>query len=197
MSARQGWYSDPTERFEHRYWDGHRWTTHVRAGGVSATDEVEPARPISTPPSTVPAVHNNPTRQTRTIMSKVANALVEDAEFHLNKFDSVLKAAGQAPGTVGGVLEAFKNYYGGLWVGGRVTLTDSHVIFAPNAVNRAVHTGTLDISIPLTEITHVECLPGMVTKIVAIRTADGVLKVRCWRAPALATAVEQARTAGR
>ena len=196
MSPREGWYSDPTGRFERRYWDGHTWTKHVRAGGVPATDEVESARPSNTPPSTASAVHDNRTRESRTIMSKVANALVEDAVFQLSKFDSVLKAAGAAPGSVGGVLAAFKNYYGGLWVGGRVTLTDSNVVFAPNAVNRAVHTGPLDISIPLTEISHVESLPGFVTKIVEIRTAGGVLKVRCWGAPALATAIEQARTAG-
>ena len=196
MSPREGWYADPAGRFEHRYWDGHRWTSHVRAGGVSATDEVEPGRLSDAPAGTAPAAHDNRTRESRTIMSKVANALVEDAVFHLSTFNSVLKAAGAPPGTVGGVLAEFKNYYGGLWVGGRVTLTDSSVMFAPNAMNRAVHTGTLDVTIPLTEISHVECLPGLVTKIVAIHTAGGVLKVRCYGARALAKAIEQARTSG-
>jgi hypothetical protein len=119
---------------------------------------------------------------------------VEDAVAQVSGFDSALKAAGAAPRTVGVVLAAFKNYYGGLWVGGRVTLTDSNVIFEPNALNRSVHTGTLDISIPLSEISHVKCLPGFVTKIAAIHTAGGVLKVRCYGAPALVAAIEQART---
>ena len=50
VSPREGWYSDPTGRFERRYWDGHTWTKHVRAGGVSATDEVESARKETKPP---------------------------------------------------------------------------------------------------------------------------------------------------
>lgn len=32
------WYDDPTRRFEHRYWDGSRWTEHVSSGGVASTD---------------------------------------------------------------------------------------------------------------------------------------------------------------
>jgi hypothetical protein len=33
-----GWYSDPSGRFELRYWDGNGWTEHVARGGQQSTD---------------------------------------------------------------------------------------------------------------------------------------------------------------
>lgn len=40
-----GWYSDPTGRYEHRYWDGQRWTSHVGANGQQRVDELPPRPP--------------------------------------------------------------------------------------------------------------------------------------------------------
>ncbi len=36
-----GWQSDPTGRFEHRYWDGSQWTDNVANAGVASTDAYE------------------------------------------------------------------------------------------------------------------------------------------------------------
>jgi hypothetical protein len=33
-----GWYSDPSGRYELRYWDGTAWTEHVARGGQQYTD---------------------------------------------------------------------------------------------------------------------------------------------------------------
>jgi hypothetical protein len=33
-----GWYPDPSGRHEQRYWDGTRWTEHVRDGGQDSTE---------------------------------------------------------------------------------------------------------------------------------------------------------------
>jgi hypothetical protein len=33
-----GWYPDPTQRFEQRYWNGSQWTADVVRGGVQAID---------------------------------------------------------------------------------------------------------------------------------------------------------------
>jgi len=33
-----GWMKDPTDRHEHRYWDGQQWTPHVADAGVQALD---------------------------------------------------------------------------------------------------------------------------------------------------------------
>lgn len=36
--SQPGWYTDPTRRFEQRYWDGGRWTEHVTKHGQPSTD---------------------------------------------------------------------------------------------------------------------------------------------------------------
>ena len=33
-----GWMTDPSGRYEERYWSGTEWSEHVRTGGVPATD---------------------------------------------------------------------------------------------------------------------------------------------------------------
>jgi hypothetical protein len=35
-----GWYTDPTERFDHRYWDGLAWTDHAARNGEALVDPV-------------------------------------------------------------------------------------------------------------------------------------------------------------
>src|SRR6476661_10286578 len=40
-----GWYPDPMRRFEHRYWDGVRWTEHVSSAGSQSVDPVEATVP--------------------------------------------------------------------------------------------------------------------------------------------------------
>jgi hypothetical protein len=79
--------------------------------------------------------------------------------------------------------------FGGLWVGGRVTVTTKQIEFHPNGVNRALHVGTLDVEIPLPDIEKVEVLPGFVTRIIAITTARQILRLRCYRAEAFARQV--------
>jgi hypothetical protein len=37
-AAAAGWYADPYRRFEHRYWDGGRWTDQVSTGGQASVD---------------------------------------------------------------------------------------------------------------------------------------------------------------
>ncbi|HEY9263646.1 MAG TPA: hypothetical protein VIP82_12700 [Microbacterium sp.] len=115
------------------------------------------------------------------LISKIANALIEDAQSHISSL---------AP-----VLSAFRAVWGGLWVGGRVTLTSETVSFAANTMNRIAQSGTLDVSVPLKQVTDVEVLPGLFTNIVAISTPDRVLKVRCYWARKFADAVIAARDA--
>jgi len=40
-----GWLSDPTGRFEYRYWDGSQWTANVSRGGQTASDPLSPPPP--------------------------------------------------------------------------------------------------------------------------------------------------------
>lgn len=36
-----GWYSDPTGRHDHRWWDGAAWTAHVADAGIAAQDALD------------------------------------------------------------------------------------------------------------------------------------------------------------
>lgn len=193
MTSQPGWHPDPVRRFEFRYWDGASWTDHVSSGGIAEVD----SRPVTDPglaSAQSGVVSNGADVAATRIMSKGANALFEQPSFHLPHLAGIaLEQAGAAPGSVGWVLERYRRRWGGLWVGGRVTLSTARVAFSPNAMNRAVLSGAIDVDIPLVEIVQVEVLPGVVTKIVAIRTMGGVLKVRCYGAPSLAKAIEDAR----
>ena len=49
--SQAGWFPDPFGRYEHRFWDGHRWTEHVGSAGVQTVDEPVPSPP---PPALAP-----------------------------------------------------------------------------------------------------------------------------------------------
>ena len=128
----------------------------------------------------------------RVIGTRAANALVEDAQLSPG-FARGLESVVPGGASVQDVLSAFRKAYGGLWVGGCATLTPSSLTFHPNAVNRAVQTGTLDIVVPAAAITGVQVLRGVLTKIIAVETAVGsVVKIRCLGARQFA---EQIRSA--
>lgn len=49
-SAEADWYSDPSARFELRFWDGSKWTDRVISGGMRTVDSLPGmGRPWSTP----------------------------------------------------------------------------------------------------------------------------------------------------
>ncbi len=128
------------------------------------------------------------------IATKVANALIQDVQMKGAAVAQVVDAI--APGTdvITPVLDGFRAHYGGLWVGGTATLTNLALRFAPNAVNRAIQTGTLDVVVPLADVVAVRYTPALVSSIVAIETRGYVFKVRCFGAKAFADAIEAART---
>ena len=78
------------------------------------------------------------------LITKVAHALLEDVTVHVT-----------VP-----ILSMFRAALGGLWVGGRVTLTTKTVRFSANGVNRIMQSGTLDVSVPLEQVTDAQVLPG-------------------------------------
>lgn len=63
-----GWHQDPMRRFQHRYWDGSRWTEHVSTGGTRSIDVLSPTpaptahEPLEQdPPATVASGESGPT----------------------------------------------------------------------------------------------------------------------------------------
>lgn len=118
------------------------------------------------------------------IISRVANALIANVD--------VTVATASASRRV---LDRYRRRYGGLWVGGRLTVTDTDVQFHANALNRSIQSGQLDIIVDLRSIESVELLPGVLTKIIAIHTGDQVTKVRCFAAAKVADRIRAAASA--
>lgn len=123
-----------------------------------------------------------PGMSTDVVAKRAANALIEDAALGIGAVRDVLPGTSQ----VDAVLAGYKQAHGGLWVGGRAELTTGSVRFRANALNRVVQTGTLSFEVPLGAVVGVEVRPAFVTRIIAIRTAQSVVKIRCYRADAFA-----------
>jgi hypothetical protein len=122
----------------------------------------------------------------RVITTKAVGFLVEDAALRDRVVGPVFDLLDVSTKPVELVLATFRRQYGGLWVGGRMTLTDTAVTLAPNAVNRLMHQKLAAIELPLPMITSVEVEFGYVTKIIALGTPTHLVKLRCYGAPALA-----------
>jgi len=115
------------------------------------------------------------------LASKAANALIEDAASPL-----------EHAGGIGRSIRRSRERYGGLWIGGRVTLTPGELEFAPNSANRLLHDGDPSVTIPLSSIRHVDVEPGFVTKIIAVAWTGGVARFRCYGAARFADQIRAA-----
>ncbi|WKG06205.1 hypothetical protein [Mycolicibacterium sp. HK-90] len=124
------------------------------------------------------------------ITSKTANALIEDAEVN-----ALGRLAAQTSSGSTRWIDRSRQRYGGLWVGGRLTLTTTTVEFHPNTANRSLQNGSLDVVLALRHVESVELMPGLVTKIVVVRTPDRVLSARCFGAAKLADQIRSAADA--
>ncbi|RAU97737.1 hypothetical protein DQP58_07125 [Mycobacterium colombiense] len=115
------------------------------------------------------------------LISRVANALIADVDV-------------TAPTTSANrrVLNRYRRRNGGLWVGGRLTVTDTDIQFHANALNRSIQSGQLDIIVGLRSVESVELLPGVLTKIIAIHAGDRVTKIRCFGAAKVAAHIRTA-----
>lgn len=122
------------------------------------------------------------------VASKVANALVADAEV------SGVLSSGRAS-SAGSVLDRFKERHGGLWVCGRVTLRRSTIGFEPNRLNRAVHAGDTATTLALADVADVSVSKGAFTNIVTVTAGpDASLTFRCYGAKKFANRIRVAAT---
>ena len=124
------------------------------------------------------------------IEAKLANALFKDAQAS-GAARFVVDVTGGGVTTL--VLEGMKKAMGGLWVGGKASLTAHSVRFSPNALNIAAHEGLYEMVIPLVEVTDVVVRFGFGTKIIDIRTDHGTLSIRCWGAKSFADRINAQR----
>jgi hypothetical protein len=120
------------------------------------------------------------------IVSKLANALVQDAE------PIGVAAHNDA---VAGAVERFREEHGGVWVGGRVTLTADTLSFRANGINRALQEGSLDHTITLASISDVEELGGFVSQKIRITHPGPSFTFRCFGAWRVARQIREAAAA--
>ncbi len=125
------------------------------------------------------------------IDSWVCNACLRDAE--MNALTGLIFKAMDADLAVEATTSFIKKMTGGLWVGGRLILTDKRVIFTANAMNRAVHKTLPQIALSLTDLAPVATRFGIMTKIIDLPTQGGVLSVRLYNAAKIADLIERTR----
>lgn len=115
-------------------------------------------------------------------ITKLANVLVEDASSPLEAVPGFKRE-----------MDRWRRRDGGLWVGGRVTLSDTELVFTANAANRAVQNGTMDVTVDLRQIQDVRFTKALGMNIVDVGWPSGRLRIRCYGAKRFAAAVEAAR----
>jgi hypothetical protein len=77
-----GWLSDPTGRFEYRYWDGSSWTAHVSRAGQTTSDPLAPPPPDQSTgawPSSLPPIGAMPQPTTKPWTTHVAILVIAGA----------------------------------------------------------------------------------------------------------------------
>jgi hypothetical protein len=126
------------------------------------------------------------------IDTRAANALIDDVEPSLPDIPSIPGLIEFDKDEFERQLAGWKRAHGGLWVGGRANLTSSELSFHPNALNRALQTGNMDVVLPLKAVTSVEVRRAFVTNIIAISTPGFLLKIRCYKADAFADRIRAA-----
>lgn len=125
------------------------------------------------------------------LISKFANFLVADVQLKPSKLKNALDVSGAVDvAATASVLESLRKASGGLWVGGRVTVTSTEVRLSANAMNRALTSGTMDIALPLPQIQEVTVEGGFITKIIRLDTTAGSVKFRCYGARGVADLIK-------
>jgi hypothetical protein len=93
------------------------------------------------------------------------------------------------------VVDKFKRKHGGLWVGGRVSVSEAGVTFLANGLNQALHVGLEPIHVPAQDIRSVRYEFGWITGIVVVEHLRGEFRFRCYGAKRLAAAMAASFTA--
>lgn len=101
------------------------------------------------------------------------------------------------PKTVNREAEWFRKRQRGLWVHGKIVLSDRQLRFTPSSIDTYVHEApeSLNWSTSLSKITAVSLRRGLVADIIDIQSPSGLFSIRCFKAKAFVTEIEKARRA--
>ncbi|MBS7671782.1 hypothetical protein [Croceicoccus gelatinilyticus] len=134
------------------------------------------------------------------ISSKSANAFFEHAEANGEMIEALGEVGGSlgASGTDGAIsssLDRTKSRLGGLWVGGTIQLTTTHLMFRPNEANAQFHANaaTLEFAHELDTIRRVEHQGGFLTGIIEVESDAGIDRFRCFGAKKFIDGINEAR----
>jgi hypothetical protein len=95
------------------------------------------------------------------------------------------------------VLASFAAAYGGLWVGGKTTLTQECLVFEPNFLNRIIHENgaALRMELPLEEVESVTTRFGFFTGLIDVSAQGTTFTLRCYGSKSFAEKVREAAEA--
>jgi hypothetical protein len=127
------------------------------------------------------------------IAYKVVNACLSNAE--PNAFAAFIFKQTHTDNAANKTFDFIRKMTGGLWVGGRVVLTNHRIIFTPNGLNRALHKDLPVIALFLTDLTEVRDRFGVATSIVDAMTPVGSLTFRCYGANKFSKLIRDAHAA--
>jgi hypothetical protein len=100
----------------------------------------------------------------------------------------LVESTGRVVGTdADEVLDRFQTGYGAAWVPGRITLTRLHLMFLPTRPGLGLAMAELSLG----DVTGVEISAGRVTRVIGIRTARHVVRLRTTGAPLFAQAIAE------
>ncbi len=114
-------------------------------------------------------------------ISKLANAFLKEAE-----------PIQGIPGSAERVIRRYKSKDGGLWVGGRIEISDSVLSFSANGLNRTLHEDLPEVTIPINEIESVVYRFGWITGIIIVSHRQGEFRFRCYGAKRLVEEIKRA-----
>jgi hypothetical protein len=113
-------------------------------------------------------------------ISKLANALIPNAT-----------PSALVPSVARAAVEGVGNRCGGLWVGGRIHVSNDGVSFTPNRLNQAFHVALEVVRIPFADIHSATRMFGWVTGIVVIKHKGGEFRFRCYGASRVAACISE------
>lgn len=108
-------------------------------------------------------------------INKVANAFYEDAV----PIDEISKHAKRAA-------NRYIKKHGGLWVGGKISISNSYLVFSANKLNYFFHKELREINLPIKDISSVTYQFGWFTGIVVVKHKKGEFRFRCYGAKKIA-----------
>ena len=108
VAPKAGWYSDPTLRQAHRWWDGEQWTSHVATFEGQQLDENQPAAPAAAPTTATTLERQQPVA-TGPLDHESIRSLTERARQIRDTCKKVLEARRQRRLEAGGLIGAMRD----------------------------------------------------------------------------------------